>query len=638
MAICDSVADAAGTEFPLARQQSRFIAARCLWMSEDAKDRQQAKKLFDELAKQSADTQPGQVLVALIHALILEDSNLPEAIHTLQVAVAKQVPDAVTVEAQIELARLLSLNNQGAGGEDAKAQLDLAERFINEQLKREKEYGQCDGYLAGIAATRQGIKLDENPGLAELETADVLYRDGKFAEAAKAYELVFRKYPTAQSGERAQLGLGHALVKLGRAKDAATVWQKLIAGKPAGRWRGQAFAGMLDLYLIPESPISNPKSQASDLNKLTDLAEASMSMALADKEAVESWKQAELDLHLRLGIVRWVNGKGEKAAEHLEQAKRLSTGDAQKALEALIPIVKANQPILPEGVAKPDRQTSADAASLTLSLGVVYGISGQYEQANECVRLIEEGRLSATPAQTAFAEFLQIALDEASGKVERAVLGRADGVEPTPKQPNKASRTRKHAKDGTPARDEAKGETLESRYRRLTQQHPKEPWLDEVIYRLAAMRDVTAASATNSTALDSHVREEPVFDSKVEANVQDCYREIIEKCPNSARRERSMWRLGRLLLDGGNGEEADKLYQRQLKDYPQGPYAGDALVRMIDTALEYRFDLKQAKDLTDGGVKWVANGAEKQATQDSVTLEPWRGRDNISGQAVRRPF
>ena len=34
-----------------------------------------------------------------MRALIRDESNLPEAIHPLQVALARQVPDAVTVEA-----------------------------------------------------------------------------------------------------------------------------------------------------------------------------------------------------------------------------------------------------------------------------------------------------------------------------------------------------------------------------------------------------------------------------------------------------------------------------------------------------------------------------------------------------------
>ena len=41
----------------------------------------------------------GQVFVALLRTLIQDESNLPEAIPALQVALARQVPDAVTVAA-----------------------------------------------------------------------------------------------------------------------------------------------------------------------------------------------------------------------------------------------------------------------------------------------------------------------------------------------------------------------------------------------------------------------------------------------------------------------------------------------------------------------------------------------------------
>ncbi len=54
---------------------------------------------------------------------------------------------------------------------------------------------------------------------------------------------------------------------------------------------------------------------------------------------------------------------------------------------------------------------------------------------------------------------------------------------------------------------------------------------------------------------------------------------LATKYLQSPRRERVLWRLGRLCLDSGRGDDADQAFAKELQEYPQGAYAGDAMVR-----------------------------------------------------------
>ena len=558
----------------LIRLRAMYLLGRSLWDGDDARDRIEARKAWDELARQAGDDRGGWVHIAIAKSLVLEDKSPKDAIATLQQAVNKEVAGLVTAEARIELARMLG---DARRIEEAKACLAAAEKSVKEQTR-----GYADDavpYQKAIDKVRKGLLEEQNPGLAEVEAADALLHDKQYAQAGQAYGDIIQRYPNAESADRAQVGLGQALCGLNRSKEALAILNKFIAAKPAGRWRGQAFAVTLDVLLEGEGP---------NLLKTAEWADTSLSLGVADKDAGASWKSAELELCLRIGIAQWINGNGTKAAANFERARQLSNEDAAEALTALIPVVKANKGLLPEGVAREGRQGQLDVASVSLSLAVVHGLSGRHDAAQAYVSRILDRRVAARAEQVAFAQLLQVCLEEAKGEAGSAEINK--------------------------------------QYQKLARQYPNAPWVDEVLYRLGAMQDVTAKQATDADpqGLSSERMEHLTFEPVIEANVMDAYRAVMEKWPRSPRRERAMWRLGRILLDNGNGDQADQVFAQQLKDYPKGTYAGDAAVRLIDVALEYQFDLVRARQLAELGRNWAGSDLASKALQDQATLEPWR--------------
>jgi predicted negative regulator of RcsB-dependent stress response len=77
------------------------------------------------------------------------------------------------------------------------------------------------------------------------QAAHVLFADGKFAEAATAFESVASQYGGTSYGPLAQLELGHALLRAGRAAEAIPAYQKFLDGSAPAEWlRQSALTGL----------------------------------------------------------------------------------------------------------------------------------------------------------------------------------------------------------------------------------------------------------------------------------------------------------------------------------------------------------------------------------------------------------
>ena len=89
---------------------------------------------------------------------------------------------------------------------------------------------------------RDVLKLDPGNYLATLRLAFVLYNEGKFSESEALYQKVVDAYP---SDPEAQSGLGWALLKLRKSKEAIVVFKALLdfAPKNVLAQQGLAAAG-----------------------------------------------------------------------------------------------------------------------------------------------------------------------------------------------------------------------------------------------------------------------------------------------------------------------------------------------------------------------------------------------------------
>jgi predicted negative regulator of RcsB-dependent stress response len=72
------------------------------------------------------------------------------------------------------------------------------------------------------------------------QAAHVLFADGKYAEAATAFQSVTSQYGGTSYGPLAQLELGHAQLRAGNAAEAATAYQKFLDGSAPAEWLRQS--------------------------------------------------------------------------------------------------------------------------------------------------------------------------------------------------------------------------------------------------------------------------------------------------------------------------------------------------------------------------------------------------------------
>jgi predicted nucleic acid-binding protein len=614
------------------RLEGKFLAARALWESGSPKDVKQSQKLLEQLSREMQDWKPGPVRLAIAKALQLdEDDKAPEAIRTLEAAIARGVKHTATAEAQIELARLLA----SAGRvEEARKQLDAADALLKRETKVEMYAEEAAPYFAWIEKTRKGLKYDANPGLAEVEEADKLRKAGKFADAGKLYQRIIATWPAAESADRAQVGLGWCILarrvqvigfagsasydlSAAHPQDVAAAvahWQKFITAKPQGRWRGQAFVALLSLAM-------DGRLGGEEAGKAVQLAATSIPGALADEKSKASWQACLYELRLKVGTLAWVQNRPGEAAEQLGECAKLAGGERGERLAAAVECIKAGRALVPEEVAAPNSGTvkpkvPTDRAGLVLSVALIQALAGETETARELLSLVTQQKLPVTQNQFAFAQFLQVSMGEGA---EGAAAGRASEANQKPRSEPGAS------------------------YAKLLKDYPQASWNDEILYRLATESDTTAAAATD----DDPLKLKQAFTQKSEngsgvpplkqsASVKNqnseikngtdgavYYRDLALNYRQSPRRERALWRYGRISLDAGEADAADQAFTAQLHSYPQGPYAGDAYVRLIDNALEYRFDLQQAKKAADVAVAWASSN-ENQNSKTESELEPWR--------------
>ena len=235
-------------------------------------------------------------------------------------------------------------------------------------------------------------------------------------------------------------------------------------------------------------------------------------------------------------------------------------------------------------------------------MAVINALAEQYDSSARFAHLVADAKLPATPSQRGFATYLLICLD--------------DTVAPA-----------------APAAHLPAPQTIDQRYLQLTKAYPDAPWLDEVIYRLAARNDKSAKSATTTdpTGRDflcmTGKVDESLFTDDAASTVPQHYRALVERYPQSPRVDRACWRLGRLWTEQGDDTDAQLVLAQLVKDRPDSPYAGDAFVRLIDVSLESRFDLPAAEKLVVGAIQW--DQAQKKPQPDAATLEPWRLIGNI---------
>jgi len=572
--------------------EAEHLLARCYWAHGSDQGRAKAKEIWAALSKVTGINANVQ-RQAVAKALMLEAANQPaEAIALLEGVLKRSWPDTCTAEAAIELARLEVKRKRVA---EARNALQFAVGFLEDQAgKKELSAETVAPFIEAAKAAMGRLKYDVDPGRELFEKAESLRKKGKFLEAAETYKQVVEEFPATDYAPRSELHMGHCLLGLGKPAMAIEHWKKFITASPSGPWRGQAYVAIADVCL----------EEGLDLKEATKylvMAAEALPASLKDPASAASWSAAAFDIHFRAGTVAYVRASYAEAARWLEAARAALAKDAPTALtaglERLVAGAKAPQPILPDDV----RGAAADKAALALSLGVVCNTGCDFARAERFFgRVLAMQGPGRTPEQTAFAHY-----------------GKAVALQGQRKQ--------------------AEAKTAYTSSLKLLRGGS---WQDETLYRLATLVEAEAEAkfgdrppaksgpkegAAVAPASSADVaRQEAERLARAAALAKACsealpyWTELLRRYPQSLHTEAALYHAAALLAEAERWQETVGALERLLEKYPQGRWAGEAYLRLVDITLERLFELPAARKHAAAAVAWIKNAKPGSASPDSA--------------------
>jgi len=630
--------------------EAAHIQARSYWAHGSRAGQTKARRIWKRLEKLST-LNSLQTRLKIAQALELEAAEDPaklnQGIAILEQIIKDRQMHTATPEAGIDLARLYV---QAKRFDDAEKTLKFVIKLLGDkrslarmELPDEKL---VRPYIRAAKAALKRLRYRGDAGREEFEAAEKLRKQAKWMPAYRAYQAIIKDFPDTDYVPRSELAMGHCLVGLRRVEQAAAHWKKFIEARPAGPWRAQALIALIDIYL--EEQLNLPQA-----GKYAALARSSLPSALADEKSAESWKAAAFDIHLRVGLVTFCEGKGEIAAEAFEAAKKLTDKKTTaESLDALIAAAKTGKAVIPadcrasgsgrhgvaamSGVASAKREGEAGPAgkaALALSMGVIHLVASRLDNADAFfdrvlgTRAVPAKRGSpaqparppmsgATPAQRAFATF-------GRGAVLQARREPAD----------------------------AKEQFLAS-----IKAFATGSWHDETLYRIATITQDQAnakfgkapePTGQSTRPLTAKEREAAAKDekerltglSKSKKEALGYYQGLMKRYPKSPLAERAWYMAGRLQLDLDNWSEGLLVLDRFAETYPNGPCTGEALLIVGQCSLERRVDANSARDYLTRLDAWIAQARKKHRvfSAPSPIAAPRRSEDRAGeeGQIVR---
>jgi len=614
---CAAVQKSGNTGNKRARFEAAHCQARCFWALATRPGWTKAKQVWSQLAKR-ASTPVGQIRVAIARAVMLDGDRrrgrLPQAIEALETVCRGRPAGTATAEAAIELARLYVVAGRY---DDAEVMLkSVAKRLRN---LRQLEITEVDAkpFLAAAKKALKRLKYERDAGREPFEKARALQRAEKFRKAIKAFEEITQSFSQSDYAPRSQLHVGECLVGLKKPKQAVMHWGRFIIAAPTGPWRGQAHVALIDLLLEHSLDLAGAKAQAIR-------AYDSVPAGLEDEHGAESWQAVASDIYLRIGIIAYLEGRYPGAAHAFEETCQQASNPkaVRQQLEPLIAAATAGRPVTPAEV----RGSGAnEKVALALALGRIHITARRWERAERLFNRVQKSSPIGRPsqAQRSYAKFgLALALQG----------------------------QRKPAK--------AKTAFLDS-----LQEHPKGSWHDETLFRLASMIQQQAERKFEKKAdtdedcvgcekkrrhkrLTREEREKVAAEEasrlagfrRARAEALPYWQKLAGSYPDSPYAELGMYFSGILHQESEEWADAATAWLRFLKVYPRSPWAGDAIVRLLDICLERTLDFGVAQTYVTEGIRWsqvVAQGGLASEYTDTV-FRPGDGIASPGPGAIKR--
>jgi tetratricopeptide (TPR) repeat protein len=558
-----------------ARLTAAHIRARSLWNAGDAASRQAARQLWVQIANEANGDKEARARIAIAKSLDLAARGHDREAEAALDAATK---DAMFSSAAAELAIERAILQAKAGRRDtAEATLAAAAK----DLEVAESYGipapVAAAFAAAIRATRAAI---DSPAKVLLQRALGLQRDRKYQKAIVLFEDVSLKFPNTDEDHRSQFEIGSCFESLGQTREAVEHWRTFTASAPAAPWRGQAFVRLIDSAL-------RERLDLDEAGRYAGQAKVALPAALADGATRGPWQEAAYPLSLRVGVVALVGRRGQEAIAAFEAARPHAKKPVMsERLDALVAAASNASGVIPEefrgalssgGVTR--SPSDPEAATLALSLGMVFFVGGEPK-----LSLDFFDRVLGKPATR-----------PASGKPGQPPVRGIAGA-------TLAQRAFASFGKGAILETERNRKEAIKAFTAALEIHRDAPWHDETLYRLARATDAPEAAVP-------------------------FWRMILEKFPESPRRELAAYQYGLALCDqaasmaskaGGrsisaaDATKADLAWQaaataisKFTEAYPAGPYSGEVFVKQIDVGLERTFDLEAADSACKSAIAWL---------------------------------
>lgn len=583
--------------FEWARVEAAHCQARCLWAVGSRPARAKARQIWAQLRKASTLAANLQRVV-IARALVAEaDKKDPQAIELLEGVLKRGFPDTCTAEAAIELGRLYA---KARRFKDARRAYDFGISFLQHQVKREVPADAAEPFLMAAKQAKDRLKYLESAGRELFEKAEKLRSDKKFRQAIQLYRKILKDFPDSDFAPRSELHIGHCLIGLRQGRHALAHWKKFIATAPAGMWRGQAYVGLIDLYL-------EHLLDVAEATKYAEMASNLLPKALADEKAKASWGKVAFGVHFRAGMAAYLRGDGPSAVPHLESAKE-PAGRSKALIEGLnrlIAVAKAGLPVVPPDVSEGSRR-----AMLPASIGTVYYLLGSLDHAQGLFDRVLAGRFAGlSTAQSAFATFGKAACVQGRGEILPAKAYYIASVKSFP--------------PGT-WHDETLYRIAGIVHRQAWETYGKEPEPKKDKDRAKRQRPPPPVERKK---LEEQRKARLAQYLKARGEALPHWLEIVKRYPKSPRVEPAKYHLGVLACEAEQWNDAAKVLADFVKTYPNSRWAGDAYVRLIDINLERLFELPAARAYATAGVNWAKTQPAKSASA-STKAPPWALADH----------
>jgi tetratricopeptide (TPR) repeat protein len=375
--------------------------------------------------------------------------------------------------------------------------------------------------------------------------------------------------------------------------------ERLLEKYPQGRWAGEAHRRLVDISLecLFELPAAC-KHAAAAVAWIENARPGSTSpdsalplWALADKGGTldaGALKALGYAIYLRAGTVAYVQASFAEAARCLEAARAALGKDAPAALteglERLLAGARASQAVLPDDV----RGAAADKATLALSLGVVCNTCCDSARAERFFgRVLAMQGPTRTAKQAAFAHYGKAVALQGQGRPGEAWAAYASSLKSLP--------------GGS--------------------------WQDETLYRLAMIIETEAevrfgerppASNADIAKQEAERLARAAALVKARAEALPHWTELFQRHPQSPHTEAAFYHAAVLLAEAERWQEAVGALERLLEKYPQGRWAGEAYLRLVDISLERLFELPAARKHAATAVAWIKNARPGSISPDSA--------------------